>query len=781
MSLVREISRKSLPVVACAVFLGEMMSMGRTEDLWKLRRVPEWSPDRTMEIVTYRFSPDGNLAAAAYTDRSIRLWDLRTGREIRRFVGHEGKPTYLSFSPDGKRLVSSQNYGFRLWSVDSGEDLFRLVGNPDCFLLSPVAFHPNGTHFLGLVLESGRYIFSRWDAKGFEQTVSSPGPMTDPRYIGVSCDGRYVITVSEGSGTYLWDDRVNKWKDLREQGFPRYVVAAAFSPDARYIAVAEQYIHSGAVILYDTGTLHEVRRFWPPGYVPESNLIWYPRNVQFTRDGRCVYATTGYRGDTGYEWEIATGKGREVSGSGLLVKADGREALAHDGYGNLALFDFSTGRYIARYAAYRNEDKWVVETAAGYLDFGGDDRPELDSYELRKEADSYFQQYHQPKIVARILSGMSVADAETLPDDHRSPEVALELVGVKAERAELQVSAKVFGAGNAVKGLGVTVNGRALQSIRTKDIERERPDKNEFEWRAEVDFPPGENTATVRAIASDKFGQQSKPASLVIERPVKVSPVPGRLFVLAVGVSTYRRPDYKLQFCHADAEALADALLGQKGRAFGDVQVQVYTDKQATVTNVEDGLAWLQRSCTPADVAVVLFSGHGIRGERGLYYMTHEANVNGIQYTCLNWETVAKAMKGTQAKQILFLSDVCYAGSFAETQLASQQELAASLRQTAGIMVFTSSRGDEKSLEDRDWKHGAFCKALLEAIDGEADRNGDKKVTVGEIHDYVSPRVVELTKDRQHPELPDLGDFDPELILSHVLTETSAEDSGHGR
>ena len=190
------------------------------------------------------------------------------------------------------------------------------------------------------------------------------------------------------------------------------------------------------------------------------------------------------------------------------------------------------------------------------------------------------------------------------------------------------------------------------------------------------------------------------------------------------------------------------------------------TNKQATVTNVKEGLAWLKRSCTPADVAIVLFSGHGVRKEKGLYYVTHEGNMNGVQFTCLNWETIATALRDTQARQVLFLADACHAGAFGDSDLAPQKELAASLRKTAGVMVFSSSRKDEVSLERHEWGHGAFVAAILEGLNGTADLNGDGKITIAELQTTVTERVLEMTDDQQHPDIPRLGEFDPNLVIA---------------
>ena len=55
------------------------------------------------------FSPDGKQCASGSSDKTIRIWELSTGREIRMLLGHERPITALTFSPDGKFLVSTDN------------------------------------------------------------------------------------------------------------------------------------------------------------------------------------------------------------------------------------------------------------------------------------------------------------------------------------------------------------------------------------------------------------------------------------------------------------------------------------------------------------------------------------------------------------------------------------------------------------------------------------------------------------------------------------------------
>ena len=56
-------------------------------------------------------APDGKTLATAATDKTIRLWDLATGREIRRFGGGDCEPGHIAFSPDGTKLASTEEPG----------------------------------------------------------------------------------------------------------------------------------------------------------------------------------------------------------------------------------------------------------------------------------------------------------------------------------------------------------------------------------------------------------------------------------------------------------------------------------------------------------------------------------------------------------------------------------------------------------------------------------------------------------------------------------------------
>ena len=83
-------------------------------------------------------------------------------------------------------------------------------------------------------------------------------------------------------------------------------------------------------------------------------------------------------------------------------------------------------------------------------------------------------------------------------------------------------------------------------------------------------------------------------------------------------------------------------------------------------------------------------------------------------------------------------------------------------------MVFSASRGSEFSLEMGSLQHGAFSYAVLSGLEGAADLIKDKRITISELQTYVANRVKLLTNGSQHPHIPLMQDFDPELVIAYV-------------
>ncbi|EKM52762.1 uncharacterized protein PHACADRAFT_211976 [Phanerochaete carnosa HHB-10118-sp] len=125
--------------------LKERLTQDRESDM---HRSAGAEPQRPSNVRSVTFSSDGQILATGSGDTTIRLWDTASGTQLRVLEGHQGVVSYLSFSPDGKKLLSSEyksdasESALRLWDVESGccEQIF--TGHEDD--INQAKFFPDG-------------------------------------------------------------------------------------------------------------------------------------------------------------------------------------------------------------------------------------------------------------------------------------------------------------------------------------------------------------------------------------------------------------------------------------------------------------------------------------------------------------------------------------------------------------------------------------------------------------------------------------------------------------
>src|SRR5262249_2353559 len=104
------------------------------------------------------FSADGRRLASASTDRTVKLWDVATGKEALTLRGHLDTVWSVAFSPDGRRLVSASiDQTVRVWDArpvpDEGPNCLTLPGPGGP--VTSVAFHPKGQQILAAAYGDG--------------------------------------------------------------------------------------------------------------------------------------------------------------------------------------------------------------------------------------------------------------------------------------------------------------------------------------------------------------------------------------------------------------------------------------------------------------------------------------------------------------------------------------------------------------------------------------------------------------------------------------------------
>src|SRR5262249_25343836 len=270
---------------ACSCLTG--LAAGPEEDTIGLLRVFEGHTELARCLAVSR---DGHYVLSGGHDRMLRLWDVRSGKELWQRVGHSSIVRCVALAPDGKTVLSGEQMGLLGQSdVKTGKPLRELTalgGNS----INSIVFSADGKRaLLGLDDQTLRL----WDVEHWKELKRFTGHTSYVVCVALSPDGKNAISAGSYDHTArLWD--MESGKELRRLDHREAVWAVAFSPDGKRVLTGCGGIQRGGT--FENGSDNSMR-LWEAG------------------TGKMLGAFEGHRADV---WCIAfspDGK-RALSGSG---------------------------------------------------------------------------------------------------------------------------------------------------------------------------------------------------------------------------------------------------------------------------------------------------------------------------------------------------------------------------------------------------------------------------------------------------------------------------------
>jgi uncharacterized protein (TIGR02996 family) len=207
---------------------------GDTIRVWDVIAVTEEAPFTDAgSVAALSLSGDGRLLLSGGWDRTVRLWDVATRRELRRFEGHTGRVWDVALSPDGRQAASCGDESvIRVWDVASGEEERQIWGH-DNYVVR-VVFSPDGTKLLSGAWDNTARL---WRARNGEQIQVFVGHEGRVEGATFSPGGRRVLTGSLDKTVRLWEAATGK-EVHRFEGHTAPVARVAISADGRFAASA---------------------------------------------------------------------------------------------------------------------------------------------------------------------------------------------------------------------------------------------------------------------------------------------------------------------------------------------------------------------------------------------------------------------------------------------------------------------------------------------------------------------------------------------------------------
>ncbi|MFF3326227.1 caspase family protein [Streptomyces sp. NPDC002889] len=244
------------------------------------------------QVFSMAFSPDGKLLASSGNDKTVRLWDVATRKQLGNpLTGHTDSARSVAFSPNGKLLASSSDdKTVRLWDVAARKQLGNpLTGHTDSTW--SVAFSPNGKL---LASGSADETVRLWDVATRKQLDREFNDYSHAVARVAFSPGRKLLASSNNNGKVrLWDIATYTLVDTLECDTGT-VWSMAFSPNGKMLASGGKVVR-----LWDVATRKQLGN----PLTDHGVVVW---SVAFSPNGKLLASSSDDK--TVRLWDVATRK-----------------------------------------------------------------------------------------------------------------------------------------------------------------------------------------------------------------------------------------------------------------------------------------------------------------------------------------------------------------------------------------------------------------------------------------------------------------------------------------
>lgn len=747
------------------------------------------------------WSPDGSRLAVGLQDGPRVLLLAASTLEIQHTadVGGAGNLGRVAWSADGQTLYAAgsvvRDGRFAVFAfAGAGRDAPRVIGG---FANTVTALHGNAS---GLLASSAEPAWAAFDGSGGSRMNIGPqnGDFRDAgSNFRVGEDGQLLTFPMQQGGKAPVVFDLSKG-ELRSANAPGGTKAAKTPSGLRDWQNKPNPTLNGQPLALRAGEIARSTAAAPDEKRFALGTEWYLR----------LFAS-----DAGQIWE------KRTPGAvwAVNITGDGRWVIAALGDGSVRWYRINDGQEQLALFVHGDHERWIVWTPSGYYDtsMGGENLVGWHVNRNFNQSADFFsvgrfrERFYQPAIIQKV---MQMADEQEAVRAYRADMALLEKMNAEAAPTPAKPSVTAMAAGALakvapsrpqvsealppvielqsdrtletgeaqvpvryvlrspadapVKDVKFRVNGKLERNVKTRST---RSAEGQI-FEALVPLPP--KNSEILIVAENRHAK-SEPATVAIHRPVAAA---GKapyiekydtLYMLVVAVNKYVG-DNALQLPVKDASdfrrqmtRIANPPPG-KQRLYERPEIRVLIDEQATQANIREGLKWLRDNVKEKDAGVIFLAGHGMSQENSYYFVPYRADNIGKKENWVPGIEIVQTLQNLPGRAMFFL-DTCHSGA-----LANQAKVAGTINQVEeerGVIVFASATAKELAQETDEWGNGAFTKALIEGLRGEAEDPRDKLIYPTTLKRYVTRRVRDLTDNQQRPYVSDHGIDDPIAVV----------------
>lgn len=687
----------------------------------------------------FKLSPDGKLLAyqGGRSTSAIQVYDLASGQPVfsytprelltaaQKISGSSDEQVFFRFAPDGRLLVG-------YWYTTENPQAARM----ELVLLTPLK---NGMYTEKKLVFDNLHLLLNYQARpyalaangllvvGFNDgNVRSWQTQTGEqvRNFGVRPDG-FKSSLSAGNQLLNWGE---EWSGSRKE-----VVLQFHLWDMKAAALKQQKVTSRSRLKITKGG----------GLGGSSIEVLDPEELY--RKVPQEFLKHDYQDEEHY---------RRLQGMIFLTRDTG-DYYTHDTGHKLELRSRKTKQQLADLYAFE-DGEWIVITPDGYYNASanGDKYLNVRVGNNIYGIENYRETFFRPDLVRLALSGGSLQGYRTLAEIKQPPRVSIVQTPANAASEEFKLTLKLEEQGGGIGDVRLFLNGSAIMLDSARALKAVQKDSSGSVYRSyTLKLSPGNNSIRAVAFNADN-SMQSNDALHQVQASFAATRKP-TLHALVIGIQEFRNPKLQLKYAVADANLFADTLRTGALGLFEQVKITALTTREATSRDAVISALQRYRAINPDDLFILYIASHGTVDEGEYFLIT--ANVGALSTQKLKSDALSQAelkelVANIPSTKKLIVIDTCNAGQLGQamqtallTRGMSEDTAMKVLSRAVGSTILSASTSVQEALEGYQG-HGLFTWALVQGLQGKADKGKTGYVRTTDLAAYVEDEVPNLAE-----------------------------------
>lgn len=721
---------------------------------------------------TYAISPVQDQMLMGGISKDILVLQTSTLRQIGKLKGHELETTDIFYTPDGKKAISrSMDKTIKIWDMQTFKEIKSIpLESRGSMIISPDSKYAylehNEKYIQKIDINTGSKI---------AETEAHEGNIYD---LDISADGSYLISCSQDHIVKIW--KASDLTPVRSLiGHKDFVHAAKITPDGEKIVSASgaYFMEDSSIRIWDTGSGKELKSI-----TTKSNIV----NLIISKDSRYAFGGTEDSKvvmiDLKKEEIVKKFSGHESKIRALALTGDGKYLIASSISGATKVWNIKSSQELLTAVSFR-DGEWVTITTDGFFDASRNGAKYLNILTGQMTVasiDQYYETFYRPDIVAQALSlgkNLEYAIAKpkiTIKQIKQAPDVAivdtLETTDKENLKVTLKITPKNGGIGQIRLYLDDTMiktgNDRALKAAKSNSV---------FKTYT-IKLPKG-NHSLKAVVFNEENTMASKDATHIVlstYNPV----VKPNVYAVAIGINEYKNPSIALKYAVSDAELFVETIKTHTPKLFGNAEVKLLTTKENTTkSNILNTLQSM-RNLSANDLFIFYVASHGMVEDSKYHMITSNVgalSARGIKKEALDQDELKNAIANIPTAKKVIILDTCNSGALGEVlQVAllsrglNETTAMKLLSRAVGSTIISASSSEQEALEGYKG-HGLLTYVLTEGLKGKADMDKDGYIKTLEIANYVEDTVPQIAEEvfqrAQYPYISPMGQGFP---LVHV-------------